>query len=94
MSTGLWVGAATTLAGVGLGGAISLALNRQQMKDARAQRMEDDRRIGQRHSADRRFGAYAAFFTNARFYRDALRPLQARSGSKAQLSELDDVEEE
>jgi len=38
VNSDLWFGAVTTLAGAGLGGAISLALNRQQLKGARAQR--------------------------------------------------------
>ena len=38
MSVDLWIGAATTLAGAGLGGLISFTLSRQQMNEARRQR--------------------------------------------------------
>lgn len=95
MSSDLWFGAVTTLAGAFLGGAISLALNRQQMKDARAQRAEEDLRIKQRRSAARRFDVYAAFFTPARAYRNALRPFAEEfaeeSASRPSVSELDEL---
>jgi hypothetical protein len=73
MSGDLWVGAVTTLSGVLLGGAVSFALARQQMKDARAQRMEELARDKARRSADRRFDAYADFLTKARSFRNAIR---------------------
>jgi hypothetical protein len=91
VSSDLWFGAVTTLAGAFLGGAISLALNRQQMKDARGQRAEEDLRIKQRRSADRRFDVYAAFFTPARAYRNALRPFAEKSASRPSVSELDEL---
>ena len=89
MSADLWLGAATTLAGAALGGTISLVLNRQQMKDARAQRAEEDLRIRQRRSTDRRFDAYAGFFTHARSYRTALRPFAEESASKIPVQDMD-----
>src|SRR5690348_13263424 len=73
MNGALWFGAVTTLAGAALGGAISLALNRQQMKDARAQRTEEDLRERYRRSVNRRFDAYAEFITQALAYRNAIR---------------------
>jgi hypothetical protein len=89
VSSDLWFGAVTTLAGAGLGGAISLVLNRQQMKDARTQRADEDLRIKQRRSADRRFDVYAAFFTPARSYRNALRPFAEKSAARPPVSDLD-----
>lgn len=68
VNSDLWFGAATTLAGAALAGAISLALNRQQMRDARARRGEDEQRAKLRRSEDRRFTAYAEFATRARTY--------------------------
>jgi hypothetical protein len=73
MSGDLWAGAVTTLSGVLLGGAVSFALARQQMKDARAQRAEEFAREKERRSADRRFDAYADFLTKARSFRNAIR---------------------
>lgn len=73
MSSELWLGAATTLSGTVLGGAISFVLSRQQMKDARLQRGEQDGRERHRRSMDRRFDAYADFYTKARTFRNALR---------------------
>lgn len=70
------MGAATTLSGTVLGGAISFVLSRQQMKDARLQRGEQDARDRRRRSMDRRFDAYADFYTKARTFRNALRPGQ------------------
>lgn len=73
VSSDLWVGALTTLAGAVLGGAISYVLSRQQIKDARLQRAEEFTREKQRRSADRRFEAYADFLTKARSFRNAIR---------------------
>lgn len=81
VSVDLWVGAVTTLAGAVIGGAISFALSRQQMKDAHDQREEEFKREKQRRSADRRFDAYADFLTKARSFRDAIRGYGDKSGS-------------
>ncbi|HEX4255592.1 MAG TPA: hypothetical protein VH089_10920 [Streptosporangiaceae bacterium] len=75
MSSDLWFGAVTTLAGAVLGGAISFVLNRQQIKAARTQRAEDFSRQEQRHSEDRRYDVYADFMTKVRSFRNAIRPL-------------------
>jgi hypothetical protein len=71
VNASLWVGALVSLAGVAFGGAISFALSRQQLRDARAQRIEDDLRASRRRNEDRRFAAYSDFLTRARTYRDA-----------------------
>jgi len=91
VTSGLWFGAVTTLAGAALAGAISLALHRQQMKDAREQRAEEDQRNRRRRSEDRRFEAYADFATRARAYRDAIRTLVAEPASPALIENLDEL---
>lgn len=70
----MWIGAATTLSGGVLGGAISFMLNRQQMNDARSQRAEQAQLDRHQRSIERRFGAYADFDTHVRAFRNALRP--------------------
>src|SRR5690242_15252341 len=68
----VWVGAIATLVGGALGGAISFALSRQQLNDARLQRKEAEASEQRRRSEDRRFQAYSAFLTQARSYRHAV----------------------
>jgi hypothetical protein len=89
MSADIWLGAVTTLAGAGLGGVISLALNRQQMRDAREQRTEDDERLKNRRSEDRRFDAYTNFSTCLRSYRDSIRVLEDPSAGQVSVDEID-----
>ena len=74
VSSGLWVGAVTTLAGAVLGGAISFLLSRQQILEARAQRAEEASLDKNRRSTERRIDAYADFLKSARSYRNAIRP--------------------
>ena len=85
----MWVGALTTLAGGMLGGAISLALSRQQAKEARLQRQEDDARERLRRSTDRRFQAYADFLTRARSFRNAVEAYYLHPRYKPALTEID-----
>src|SRR5690348_7611063 len=85
MGAQLWIGAAVTLLGVALGGVISLVLNRQQMRDARVQREEEEKRQQHRASLDRRFQAYADFMTRARSYRNVVRDYCLRSDHKLTL---------
>jgi hypothetical protein len=89
MSADIWLGAATTLAGAGLGGAISLALNRQQMRDARNQRAEEDERLKHRRSEDRRFDAYTDLSTCLRSYRDSIRGLEDPSAGQVSIDNID-----
>jgi hypothetical protein len=79
MTSDLWIGAAATLAGAMLGGAISYILSHQQMKYSREQRIEDDQRQKLLRSEDRRFTAYADFITKARSYRNAIQPLHRQA---------------
>lgn len=89
MGTQLWIGAAVTLIGVALGGVISLALNRQQMRDAQAQRAEEAARQEHRTSVDRRLQAYADFLTRARSYRNVVRDFCLPTDHKPALAEVD-----
>jgi hypothetical protein len=89
VSVDIWLGAVTTLAGAGLGGAISFALNRQQMRDARVQRAEDDLRLKQRRSEDRRFDAYTNLSMCLRTYRDAIRVLEDQSANEISISDIE-----
>jgi hypothetical protein len=79
------------LLGVVLGGAASLVLSRQQMKDARAQRAEEAARERDKRSEDRRIQAYSAFLTRARSFRNALMNYCYRPRGKITLDILDDL---
>jgi len=48
-----------------------------------------DLRIRRRRSTDRRFDAYAGFFTHARSYRTALGPFAGESASKVPVQDMD-----
>ena len=89
MSSDVWIGAVTTLAGAVLGGAISFFLSRQQMREARRQRQEEDARERRRRSADRRFEAYADFLTRARSFRNAAESFYLQPRRNASLKEID-----
>ncbi len=91
MSSDVWIGAVTTLAGAVLGGAISLLLNRQQMREARRQRQEEEARERRRRSADRRFGAYADFLTRARSFRNAAETFYLQPRRNPSLKEIDSL---
>jgi hypothetical protein len=89
VSADIWLGATTTLIGAGLGGAISLALSRQQIRDARMQRAEDDLRLKRRRSEDRRFDAYTQFSLALRSYRDIIRALEDQSMAEVSVGDID-----
>jgi hypothetical protein len=89
MSSDVWVGALTTLAGAVLGGAISFALSRQQAKEARLQRAEDDVREQRRRSEERRFQSYSDFLTRTRSFRNALQAYYVSPHHKLTLADLD-----
>jgi hypothetical protein len=91
VSSDVWIGAVTTLAGAVLGGAISFLLSRQQMREARRQRQEEDARERRRRSADRRFEAYADFLTRARSFRNAAESFYLRPRRDAPLKEIDSL---
>jgi len=89
VSADVWIGALTTLGGGLLGGAISLALGRQQARETRLQRQEEDAREQLRRSADRRFQAYADFLTGARSFRNAVEAYYLHPRHKPSLAALD-----
>lgn len=89
MNADVWIGAATTFAGAGLGGLISFVLSRQQISEARRQRLEEAQRSQEQTSRDRRFDCYAEFLSHARAYRNALRSLIQAAGSAAASSQFD-----
>lgn len=91
MSIDVWVGAVTTLAGAVLGGGITFVINRQQTKEARTQRAEEAARTNYRRSVDRRFDAYASFFTCARTYRNAVNPYRKHSGPMLSNDAIDSL---
>jgi hypothetical protein len=91
VSSDVWVGAATTLAGAVLGGAISYLLSRQQVREARRQRQEDDVREHRRRSADRRFQAYADFLTRTRSFRNAAEAYYRQPRHQPALAEIDSL---
>jgi len=91
MSNDVLVGAATTLAGAVLGGAISFILNWQQVKEGRRQQQEDESRELRRRSADRRFQAYADFLTRARSFRNAVEAFYLQPVQQPPRSQLDSL---
>jgi hypothetical protein len=85
-------GAVTTLAGAALGGAISYLLSRQQIRDARAQRLEGERWDRARRSLERRLDVYGDFVTQARRYRNAIRPsYHPGADPRLPVREIDDL---
>jgi hypothetical protein len=88
----LWIGSITTLAGALLGGVISYVLSRQQIQEARRQRLEESRLQSEQNSRDRRFSCYSDFVTQARAYRGAVSSLSQgqmdQSGGVQRLDEL------
>jgi hypothetical protein len=91
VSSDVWIGAVTTLAGAVLGGAISFLLSRQQIREARRQRQEEDARERRRRSADRRFQAYADLLTRARSFRNAAESFYLQPRRHASLTEIDSL---
>jgi len=91
VSSDVWVGAATTLVGAALGGAISYLLSWQQVKEARRQRGEDDARERRRRSIDRRFAAYSDFLTRARSFRNAAQAHYLQPSHGPSLAEVDSL---
>jgi hypothetical protein len=91
VSSELWVGAITGLGGAVIGGAISLAVSRQQLKDARNQRTERAEHDAHRRSLDRRFAAYADFYSRARAFRNSLRSFSPQSANPDAAARVEDL---
>jgi hypothetical protein len=79
------------LLGVVLGGAVSFVLSRQQIKDARAQRVDEAARERDKRSEDRRIQAYSAFLTLVRSFRNALMNYYSRPQGKVTLDVLHEL---
>lgn len=88
MTSDVWIGAITTLAGALIGGTISFILSRQQAKDAQRQREVEAAREERRLSAERRFQSYSEFLTRARSFRNAVEAYYSNSRHKPQIAEL------
>jgi len=89
MSSQVWVGAVATVVGVALGGGISFVLSRQQMREARTQRLEEATREQYRRSVDRRFQAYADFLTLVRSCRNLVRDYLRLSDHRPNIGDID-----
>lgn len=86
-----WLGSATTLVGVALGGAVSLALSLLQIKAARAQRLEEHLQDQRKRSEDRRYDAYSAFLTKARSARNAVRKYFLSANAKPSVGDIEEL---
>jgi hypothetical protein len=86
-----WLGSATTLVGVALGGAVSLALSLLQIKAARAQRLEEHLQDQRKRSEDRRLDAYSAFFTKARSARNTVRKYFLSANAKPSVGDIEEL---
>lgn len=91
MSSDLWLGSATTLVGVALGGVVSLALSRLQIKAAQSQRTQEALQNRMQRSADRRYDAYSAFLTRARSARNAVRQYCLSADAKPSVSNIEEL---
>lgn len=89
MSSQVWVGAVATVVGVAIGGGISYLSNRQQMREARTQRLEEARREQYRRSMDRRFQAYSDFLTRVRSCRNVVRDYLLLSDHRPNVGDID-----
>lgn len=92
MNAQLRFGAITTLAGAAAGGLISYMLSRQQFKEARAQRVAAEGWERARRSSERRFDVYKDYLTQARRFRNAIRPPHDPGpGLRMPIPEIDDL---
>lgn len=89
MSASIWIGALATLSGTALGGVISFALSRQQIRAAREQRAEESVREDRRRSIDRRLDTYSDFLIHVRTFRNAVRSYYQNNGKESVASEVD-----
>jgi hypothetical protein len=87
----LWVGAITGLGGAVIGGGISLAVSRQQIRDARDQRTERAAAEAHRRSLERRFTAYADFYSRARAFRNSIRSFSPDTANPEAASRIDEL---
>lgn len=74
-----------------IGGAISLAVSRQQIKDARDQRIERAAAETHRRSLERRFSAYADFYSRARAFRNSIRSFSPYPANPEAVKRIDEL---
>jgi heme exporter protein D len=84
----VWLASAVGLIGVALGGLVSLAVSRQQIREAREQRADEASRERYRLSVDRRFRAYSEFITNHRSVQNALQFYYSQADDRPALSDI------
>jgi hypothetical protein len=88
MGSAVWLASATGLIGVALGGLVSLAVSRQQIREARALRADEAVQERYRRSVDRRFKAFSEFIIQHRAARGALLFYYSQLDGKPSLSDI------
>src|SRR4029077_8010428 len=88
MGSAVWLPSATGLIGVALGGLVSLAVSRQQIREARALRADEAVQERYRRSVDRRFKAFSEFIIQHRAARGALLFYYSQLDGKPSLSDI------
>ena len=88
MGSTVWLASATGLIGVALGGLVSLAVSRQQIREAREQRADEASRERYRRSIDRRFKAFSEFIIHHRSVQNALQFYYSQAGARPGLDDI------
>lgn len=91
METAVWLASVAGLVGVVLGGLVSLAVSRQQIREARALRADEASQERYRRSVDRRFKAFSEFIIHHRAARGALLFYYSQLEGKPSLSDISKV---
>lgn len=91
METAVWLASVTGLVGVALGGLVSLAVSRQQIREAHALRADEASQERYRRSVDRRFKAFSEFIIHHRAARGALQFYYSQLEGKPSLSDISKV---
>jgi hypothetical protein len=89
VSSGAWLASVTGLIGVALGGLVSLAVSRQQIREARKQRAEEVLQERYQLSIDRRFKAYSEFINLHRSVQYAVRLHYERSHDESSTKDVE-----
>lgn len=88
MGSAVWLASAAGLVGIALGGLVSLAVNRQQIREARALRADEASQERYRRSVDRRFKAFSEFIIQHRAARGALQFYYSQLDGKPSPSDI------
>ena len=91
METSVWLASVTGLVGVVLGGLVSLAVSRQQIREAHALRADEASQERYRRSVDRRFEAFSEFIIQHRAARGALLFYYSQLEGKPSLSDISKI---